>query len=676
MKQLKYQLLLILPFIIASCGSDDPSRDPKNPNENEVKDFYQIPTKDLQDWAEGISNDSHYILAGYNGNLPCVYVSSTDNNGVLFQFSESGEVTDISSNGIVISVSTRNDEQILSWINDNNEFCSIPIKSRFSKLVINGSISRAGSSSLLQPSTVQTVFDIIQNIQSLGEIGLDLFTSDMLEFLNDLGNFSFDAIVGSNPLGLTFVTLKNMIDGMYDSLYERHRRVMYGDCSIKIEEISNDGKGNIDVFVSIENANTIPDYLYHLYYEESEETTRNTVYWGIVGHREYVPRKYFYTEPYTVVKLLDTKASSTQHFMVSFPMPRKGDKFIFRAFLASTRLANSIDDVNDNIIKYGNNYNYNVLDAYIRDFKQVSCRKVGDKVNFICSVSGFINSVEDIIEWGVYYKDDDDSYTYFPSKYTIGNSPGSGISSPNEDTFEIPLSIDYDKLDANCYKDIKLGIYTKGGFNLTYNGWSEPQTYSVHYVFSLCPDNKHPHAIDLGLPSGTKWNCCNIGASTPNSFGDYYAWGEVKTWQPFSYSYCIYPIPGQFTGNEQYTDIGSDISGTIYDVVHAKMGDTWRIPTSNQIFELDRYCSWEWGLNNGVLGYFVKGPNGRQIFLPATGQQRDDGAIFFKGDTFGSYWASNGGFKAVASALMFTKDDRFLTGNNKGMGLSIRPCKK
>lgn len=676
MKQLKYLLLLILPFIIASCGSDDPSSDPENPNENEVKDFYQIPTKDLQDWAEGISNDSHYILAGYNGNLPCVYVSSTDNNGVLFQFSESGEVTDISSNGIVISVSTRNDEQILSWINDNNEFCSIPIKSRFSKLVINGSISRAGSSSLLQPSTVQTVFDIIQNIQSLGEIGLDLFTSDMLEFLNDLGNFSFDAIVGSNPLGLTFVTLKNMIDGMYDSLYERHRRVMYGDCSIKIEEISNDGKGNIDVFVSIENANTIPDYLYNLYYEESEETTRNTVYWGIVGHREYVPRKYFYTEPYTVVKLLDTKASSTQHFMVSFPMPRKGDKFIFRAFLASTRLANSIDDVNDNIIKYGNNYNYNVLDAYIRDFKQVSCRKVGDKVNFICSVSGFINSVEDIIEWGVYYKDDDDSYTYFPSKYTIGYSPGSGISSPNEDTFEIPLSIDYDKLDANCYKDIKLGIYTKGGFNLTYNGWSEPQTYSVHYVFSLCPDNKHPHAIDLGLPSGTKWNCCNIGASTPDSFGDYYAWGEVKTWQPFSYSYCIYPIPGQFTGNEQYTDIGSDISGTIYDVVHAKMGDTWRIPTSNQIFELDRYCSWEWGLNNGVLGYFVKGPNGRQIFLPATGQQRDDGAIFFKGDTFGSYWASNGGFKAVASALMFTKDDRFLTGNNKGMGLSIRPCKK
>lgn len=676
MKQLKYLLLLILPFIIASCGSDDPSSDPENPNENEVKDFYQIPTKDLQDWAEGISNDSHYILAGYNGNLPCVYVSSTNNNGVLFQFSENGEITDISSNSIVISVSTRDDEQILSWINDNNEFCSIPIKSRFSKLVINGSISRAGGSSLLQPSTVQTVFDIIQNIQSLGEIGLDLFTSDMLEFLNDLGNFSFDAILSSNPIGLTIVTLKNIIDGMYDSLYERHRRVMYGDCSIKIEEISNDGKGNIDVFVSIENANTIPDYLYHLYYEESEETTRNTVYWGIVGHREYVPRKYFYTEPYTVVKLLDTKASSTQHFMVSFPMPRKGDKFIFRAFLASTRLANSIDDVNDNIIKYGNNYNYNVLDAYIRDFKQVSCRKVGDKVNFICSVSGFINSVEDIIEWGVYYKDDDDSYTYFPSKYTIGNSPGSGISSPNEDTFEIPLSIDYDKLDANCYKDIKLGIYTKGGFNLTYNGWSEPQTYSVHYVFSLCPDNKHPHAIDLGLPSGTKWNCCNIGASTPNSFGDYYAWGEVKPWQPFSYSYCIYPIPGIHTGDEQYIFIGSDISGTQYDVAHVKLGSDWHMPTYNQMKELERYCNNEWTKINGIEGCLFTGPNKNQIFFPAASEQRDDGALP-QPYANGVYWTSTLSEQYPATSLvLYVSPDIFgFFRHNRGMGISVRPCK-
>lgn len=42
-----------------------------------------------------------------------------------------------------------------------------------------------------------------------------------------------------------------------------------------------------------------------------------------------------------------------------------------------------------------------------------------------------------------------------------------------------------------------------------------------------CPDNNHPHAIDLGLPSGTKWCCCNVGASTPEGYGGYYAWGET-----------------------------------------------------------------------------------------------------------------------------------------------------
>ena len=43
-----------------------------------------------------------------------------------------------------------------------------------------------------------------------------------------------------------------------------------------------------------------------------------------------------------------------------------------------------------------------------------------------------------------------------------------------------------------------------------------------------CPDNNHPHAIDLGLPSGTKWACCNVGATNPEEYGGYYAWGETK----------------------------------------------------------------------------------------------------------------------------------------------------
>ena len=60
-----------------------------------------------------------------------------------------------------------------------------------------------------------------------------------------------------------------------------------------------------------------------------------------------------------------------------------------------------------------------------------------------------------------------------------------------------------------------------------------------------CPDNHHPHLINLGLPSGTLWACCNVGATTPEGSGGYYAWGETEEksegydWKNYIYSYQI-----------------------------------------------------------------------------------------------------------------------------------------
>ena len=55
-----------------------------------------------------------------------------------------------------------------------------------------------------------------------------------------------------------------------------------------------------------------------------------------------------------------------------------------------------------------------------------------------------------------------------------------------------------------------------------------------------CPDDNHPHAIDLGLPSGTKWACCNVGATTPEENGGYYAWGETEEKELYDISTYIY----------------------------------------------------------------------------------------------------------------------------------------
>ena len=108
---------------------------------------------------------------------------------------------------------------------------------------------------------------------------------------------------------------------------------------------------------------------------------------------------------------------------------------------------------------------------------------------------------------------------------------------------------------------------------------------------SFCPDSKHPHWIDMGLPSGTKWCCCNEGASTPESYGEYYKTGQVSS-----------------------------------------------APTLAQINELVEECSYEWTKLNGVIGGKFKGTNGGTIFLPAAGLLWDWGG--FEVGKAGYYWSS------------------------------------
>ena len=160
-----------------------------------------------------------------------------------------------------------------------------------------------------------------------------------------------------------------------------------------------------------------------------------------------------------------------------------------------------------------------------------------------------------------------------------------------------------------------------------------------------CPDDNHPHAIDLGLPSGTKWCCCNVGASTPEGYGGYYAWGETSeksVYNEVTYKY----YNGQDTDGNGWIDknfsvvnIGSDIAGTQYDVARVLMGAPWRMPSYDQQLELMNNCSRQWTQQNGVNGILVTGPSGGQIFLPAAGDRWYDG-LYFAG-SYGRYWSSS-----------------------------------
>lgn len=119
--------------------------------------------------------------------------------------------------------------------------------------------------------------------------------------------------------------------------------------------------------------------------------------------------------------------------------------------------------------------------------------------------------------------------------------------------------------------------------------------------------------VDLGL--SVYWASCNLGASKPEEYGNYYAWGETSpkdTYTQANYSYYD-------SDKASYIDIGSDISGTEYDAARVNLGGEWRMPTEDEMRELINNCSWEWTQINSVNGYKVTGPNGNSIFLPATG---------------------------------------------------------
>lgn len=150
-------------------------------------------------------------------------------------------------------------------------------------------------------------------------------------------------------------------------------------------------------------------------------------------------------------------------------------------------------------------------------------------------------------------------------------------------------------------------------------------------AFTLCPDDNHPHVIDLGLPSGTKWACCNIGAATQVDYGDYFRWGETTPMKEGD-TEATYRYEGR--------DIGDDISGTRCDAATANWGTDWQMPTEQQFQELMDNCSYTWTTHDGVEGAKVTGSNGRSIFLPASGyRDRDDGSLNLVGS--GNYWSAS-----------------------------------
>ena len=234
---------------------------------------------------------------------------------------------------------------------------------------------------------------------------------------------------------------------------------------------------------------------------------------------------------------------------------------------------------------------------------------------FNVSVTATLSDVDDVHDWGYVYRDPNGREKEFslvqPSGYGTTYTDTRWVYYRNGTPPFTCTLIPYVK-----YVDSDETVY------------GEPQDFPMEYSETTCPDDHHPHWIDLGLPSGTQWRCCNEGASSPEAFGGYYQFGQIDS-----------------------------------------------APSLDQIKELLTYTTYVWTTQNGVNGgKFTSKLNGGSVFLPAAGDVWD-GELYGVG-SWGNYWSSTPfDVEGYAYSRYFSYGDAYWTGSDRDSGQSVRPVR-
>ena len=228
-------------------------------------------------------------------------------------------------------------------------------------------------------------------------------------------------------------------------------------------------------------------------------------------------------------------------------------------------------------------------------------------------------------------------------------------------------------------KNIEVTVSRDGNLpSLQYAFTGQKFESGLAYSVSLSPiaDNApaEVEAVDLGLPSGVKWASCNVGATKAEERAGFYAWGEIEERKgPFTvddYLYYKY-VSGDTNAEQNWINIGSEISGTQYDVAHVTWGGSWRMPTKDEAQELVDNCTWTEISYNGTWGVKFTGPNGNSIFLPSAGEYIGNNPPTFL--AHGCYWTGTLNSTIQFASTLKSSKNPYITGNFRAYGGSVRP---
>lgn len=228
----------------------------------------------------------------------------------------------------------------------------------------------------------------------------------------------------------------------------------------------------------------------------------------------------------------------------------------------------------------------------------------------------------------------------------------------------------YALLDTVCYY----------GKDKTFTTEEDPGNYDGHDY------------VDLGLPSGTLWATCNVGANSPEEYGDYFAWGETEPKSDYnwsSYKWCNGEYKqltkycnNAYFGSNGYTDTLT-ILQPVDDAATANWGENWRMPTKQECEELCLHTTSTWTTLNGINGYLLTASNNNSLFMPASGEWQAEGqeasylgfgitswaSTLYTEDPNGA-WAFGGNGDIGTGVIVGSAHDEF---NRRNLGFTIRP---
>lgn len=183
--------------------------------------------------------------------------------------------------------------------------------------------------------------------------------------------------------------------------------------------------------------------------------------------------------------------------------------------------------------------------------------------------------------------------------------------------------------------------------------------------------------VDLGLPSGTLWATCNVGAERPEEYGNYFAWGETEPKTSFGWSTYMLCEGTKETITKYNTADGLTTIKPAEDAATANSGENWQMPSKEQFEELinSNYTTTEWTTQNGVAGRLITSKsNGENIFLPAAGYYFNDN--YKEGGNRGNYWSRSLHSNLYnAYELSIQSGNIYLGALERGYGMPIRPVR-